>query len=97
MKRTILSFLIIALALSIATAQPIRQSTYETMLKVAEQRMDTMDYYHALEWYEKAYEEEEDRSLLPIIADLHYKLRDYQRAERFFSRVLRREEDNPML
>lgn len=64
------------------------------MIKTAEELYEKKDYYNALEWYEKAYEEREDESLLPTIAELQLKLRDYQRAERIYARLLRRDEDN---
>ncbi|MCB0663985.1 MAG: OmpA family protein, partial [Saprospiraceae bacterium] len=60
------------------------------MITPAEEAMANEDYYNALDWYEKAYDERSDRDLIPIIADLHFKLRDYQRAENFYKRVFRK-------
>ncbi len=97
MKRIVFFFLLLMLSAAALEAQPIRKSTYENMIEVAEERMAAKDYYNALEWYEKAYEEKEDRSLLPIIAEMHYQLRDFRRAERAYERLLRRTEDNEML
>ena len=72
--------------------QPIRQASYETMLKVAHEQLAEYDYVHALEWFEKAYEEaDKPDSLLPYLADLEYKLRDYGKAERTYRRILRKD------
>lgn len=76
------------------TAQPISKSSYETMIQTAEETLAKGDFYNALEWYQKAYDEQTDRSLLPILAKLHYDIRDYVRAERTYERVLRRDTDN---
>jgi peptidoglycan-associated lipoprotein len=93
MRIALIASLFICLALS-AWSQPIQKASYSTMLKVAGERLDTKDYYNALEWYEKAYEERRDDRLVPIIADLHYRLRDYNRAERWYARLLRRDDEN---
>ncbi len=93
MRYILLCILISGLS-SQAWAQPIKKARYETMVKVAQERLELKDYYNALEWYEKAYEERNDESLIPIIADLHYKLRDYIRAERWYARLFRRDDEN---
>lgn len=77
-----------------AWAQPINKASYETMLEVAAERLALKDYYNALVWYEKAYEEKNDDSLTPLIADLQYRLRDYVRAERTYARLFRRDQEN---
>ncbi len=51
--------------------------------------MAKMDYYRALEWYDKAYEESRDAELTVLIADLNYMLRDYTQAERWYGRAFR--------
>ncbi|MEZ5042381.1 MAG: DUF1573 domain-containing protein [Saprospiraceae bacterium] len=77
-------------------AQPISKSSYETMIETAEETMAKGDFYNAIEWYEKAYEERSDKSLLPILAKLNYNLRDYVRAERYYSRIFRRDADEAL-
>jgi len=78
---------------AIAFGQPVNKATYESMLRIANEQLAEQDYYNALEWFEKAYEERNEASLVPIIADLHYKLRDYNRAERWYTRLFRRDEE----
>lgn len=93
MRIALIASLFMCLTLS-AWSQPIRKSSYASMLKVAKERLEAKDYYNALEWYEKAYEERREDELVPIIAELHYQLRDYNRAERWYARVLRRDDEN---
>lgn len=73
------------------TAQPINRATYDVMIETAEESEAKHDYYNALEWYEKAYEEKNTMELAHHIAHLHMKLRDYRKAERSFSRVIRKD------
>lgn len=90
MKRfTLLFMLTIGTAICL-WSQPLNKASYETMVETAETLKAQRDYYNALEWYEKAYEEREEDALIPIIARMHYELRDYGRAERWFNRLFRR-------
>ena len=73
-----------------AYAQPLNRATYAMMITEAESQMEKKDYYRALEWYEKAYEESKDRELAVILGDLSYLLRDYRDAERWYSRALKK-------
>ncbi len=94
MKKSL--YLPVILFLGICTAlpaQPLNRATYNTMIQLAEEQMAKKDYYRALEWYEKAYEESRDRDLVILIADLHYMLRDYRKAARWYGRALRRDRE----
>ena len=94
MKRGCLLSIFTLLTISFLQAQPLRESSYETMILLAEEQYGLKDYYRALEWYEKAYDESSDEELIPFIAEMHYKLRDYNRAENWYSRLLRRDKNN---
>lgn len=96
MRRFFLILGALSLGIQWSVAQPIRKSSYETMLEVAQEQYQLGDYYNAIEWYEKAFEEKGDRELLPRIAELHYLLRDYVRAERAYARILRRDNEGLM-
>ena len=74
-------------------AQPISAVSYDTMIEVAEESADKKDYANAIEWFEKAYKESKDKDLKVIIGDLNMLLRDYKKAERAYSRVLKRDKD----
>jgi outer membrane protein OmpA-like peptidoglycan-associated protein/tetratricopeptide (TPR) repeat protein len=76
---------------TLAEAQPLRNTRPEYALKVAEESKSRSDYYNALEWYEKYYEQTKDRSVALEIAQLELMLRDYVKAETWFERVLLRE------
>lgn len=97
MKRFCTVFCVLTLATLGVKAQPVSGSSYEMMLTTAADCLAKNDYYNALEWYDKAYDEERDPSLRPIIARLHYLLRDYTRAERTYATVLRRDRDNEFM
>lgn len=56
--------------------------------------MAEKDYYNAVILYEEAFEERQDESLLPMIASLHLKLRDYVKAQRALARLLRRDKND---
>jgi peptidoglycan-associated lipoprotein len=72
-----------------AMGQPLNRPTYAMMINTAEEQMEKRDYYRALEWYEKAYDESKDIELVIKIADLSYLLRDYNKAEKWYARALK--------
>ncbi len=71
-------------------AQPVSRPNAEKMLKAAEQSMANNDPYTALDWYQELYKENKDRDVGYIIAQLHYQLRDFARAERAYARIVNR-------
>jgi peptidoglycan-associated lipoprotein len=86
-------FLFLSLFAFAATlsAQPLNRATYATMIKTADEQLEKQDYYNAIDWYEKAYEEQRDYDLAIRLGHLNYFVRDYTRAARWFSRALRRD------
>ena len=91
---TIKNILIATCFMSLSTmalAQPMRASRPEYSLKVAETSEAANDYYNALEYYEKYYEQGKDRAIAYKIANLHMLLRDYAKAETWFARTLLRD------
>lgn len=100
MRHILLSFLCLAF-LSQLEAQPLRgQTTTNQKLETAEAQLAKKDYYQALEWYEKYYKEERDLAVAKQIADLHFLLRDYNKATRWYKRVVERKsrkKPNPFL
>ena len=73
-------------------AQPLREPTYEMKLIKAEELVAEGDYYNALEMYQECYNESKDFYLISSIAHLNYKLRDYERAEKWYERMVERPE-----
>ncbi len=78
-------------------SQPITTYKYDDMLKTADDCMDAGDYYNALEWYEKAYKEVKSDDVALSMAYSYYKMRDFINAERWYSRILDKDEDNIFL
>ncbi len=94
MRNSITLTILLICGASALLAQPIRKAAYDVLLEVAEDQYQKKDYYGALQKYEEAYEDKEDRLLLPKMADLHYLVRDYAKAERTYARFLRRDDKN---
>ncbi|HQU60192.1 MAG TPA: tetratricopeptide repeat protein, partial [Saprospiraceae bacterium] len=89
--------LVLFLAGSLALqAQPIRKSSYEGMLAAAREAYKTENYVFALEKYEEAYEEKEDKALIDTLSWLYFRVRDYRRAERSFARIMRRDKEGEL-
>lgn len=74
-------------------AQPVTQVTYETKLRIADERAKAGDYYNAIDWFDQAYDESRDINLQVAIADLYMLARDYKRAEQTYIRVLKRDKE----
>lgn len=91
MKRSFLGSALVLLSSVVLWGQPLNKATYSTMVAIAEEKLAEHDYYNALDWYEKAYEERKDDETSIIIARMQYMLRDYSRAEKAYARVLRRD------
>jgi len=93
-SKNIFATIIFCFLTSAIFAQPITTATYEMMLETAERSAQNYDYYNAIEWFDKAYAESKDPNLLISIADLWVLLRDYQKAEKYYDRVLKRDKKN---
>ena len=70
-------------------AQPVKEVPAYMHVEVGDERMEQADYYNALDQYEQAFKQEKTEDLAVKIANLHYQLRDYKRAERWLARVIR--------
>jgi len=86
-------FLLLFAGLSMQ-AQPLRKSSREANLEAAEAAVADKNYYQAITLLEKAYEEIEDVSLLPQMAEMNYQLRDYTKAARYYGQLLRKDKQN---
>lgn len=72
-------------------AQPMKAVDYNTKLMVADKAASEGDYYGAIEWYTKAFEESKDINLQLAMADLYILARDFNRAEKIYERILKRD------
>lgn len=94
MQNKLITLSIALLTAFAVNAQPISDSAYDVLIQSAELSVKNFDYYNALDLYEQAYEQTEDKALLIPIAKLHYQLRDYNRAAKKYRQLLRRDKTN---
>jgi len=80
-------------ATTLLIGQPINTVKYADMLTQADERIEDGDYFNALDWYRQAYRENKSSDVAMSIAYAYYKLRDYENANRYYSRIL--DEDDP--
>lgn len=92
MSKHIISIFIFCIISIGVIAQPLREERYEDMVEAADEAYENGNYYFAAEYYEKAYKESRDKDLAIKAAKSHNMMRDYNRAERWFSRVLERDD-----
>ncbi len=93
LKKYILSLVLFSSFASLI-AQPVTTVTYDVMLETAENAMAENDYVNALEWFQKAYKESKDKDIAVKIAGLSYLMRDYEKAEKAYDRILKRDRLN---
>ncbi len=86
-------FLLVLILRGVSTivAQPLNASRPEYILQVADTKFEEKDYFTALEWYTKYYDETKDRSAVYKMGLANMYLRDYARAEQNFSRAMSRD------
>ena len=91
MKKHIVSLLYLSLFALVVQAQPLNRSTPDANKKSAEEAESTNNPYAALEFYEKVYDDTKDKAIAAKIAMMNFELRDYERAEKGFSRIVLRD------
>jgi len=95
MKYTVsLYFIFLLSSMTAVFAQPITTVKYDDMLTQADERIEDGDYFNALDWYRQAYRENKSDDIAMSIAFSFYKLRDFENAERYYSRVLDDDTEN---
>ncbi|MEO6759509.1 MAG: hypothetical protein ABIO24_08655 [Saprospiraceae bacterium] len=91
MKKLLFLIVLTTLATVAAQAQPINRATPEANMKAAEEAVANNNPYAALDLYEKVYADNKDKQVAAKIAKLNYDLRDYEKAEKGFSRIVQRD------
>ncbi len=94
MKRSLFITFLFLFFLDYGWSQPISSVKYDDMLAAADERMDDGDYFNALEWYRSAYRENKNADVALSIAYAYYKMRDFENANRYYSRVLEEDIDD---
>ncbi len=100
MMRNLLTIFCALLFANVLVAQPIHRSTPEANLKFANELYEAQDYYNALTRYELYYEDTKDLEIAYKIAVTHEQLRDYNKAERAYKRIVNKrsvKEPNPYM
>jgi peptidoglycan-associated lipoprotein len=88
----------VLLGATAAHAQPIGGMNATKRLQIAEEKLKIGDLYNALDWFEKAYEDDtKNANVIGKIALLNYRLRDFKKAEQWFARLLTAEVFKPAL
>jgi peptidoglycan-associated lipoprotein len=93
MRSCLLILSLLVCSVVVLQAQPLRKSSRESNIEAAYEKMALKDYYQAVTMFEKAYEEQEDESLVPMLAELNFKLRDYAKAVRYYGRLFRKDKE----
>jgi peptidoglycan-associated lipoprotein len=91
MKKIQIFLVLIFFAALSVSAQPLNRSTPDANLKSAKEAEENGNPYAALDLYEKVYEDNKDKALAAKIAKLNYELRDYEKAEKSFNRLVSRD------
>ena len=92
-RNAFLPLIIMALATGPLFSQPLTKIPYQAHLIKAAEYAEQNNYHSQLEELEEAYKQKRDFSLIPVMADLNYKLRDYARAENYYKRIVDRDKD----
>jgi len=87
-SKLLLVFLLLTGWNILAHAQPLTAIPYQANLEKANEYAEQNNYASQLSELEEAYKKRRDNSLLPLMAELNYKLRDYNRAETQYKRIV---------
>ena len=83
----ILALLLVMLSGSVF-AQPLTSIPFQAHIEKAEEYAETNNLASQLDQLEEAYKKNRDKSMLPLMAELNYKLRDYGKAENLYKRIV---------
>jgi peptidoglycan-associated lipoprotein len=92
MKKSVFTLIVALFAALCAQAQPLNRSTPEANLKAALEAEENGNPYAAIEFYEKYLEDNKnDKATTAKVAKLNFDLRDYEKAEKMFARLVGRD------
>ncbi|MFZ1703636.1 MAG: OmpA family protein [Saprospiraceae bacterium] len=81
-------------SMPVLEAQPFSEPSYEMLLKTAENSAKNHDYYSAIDLFDKAFDKSKDPNLMVAIGDLYFLVRDYNKSQKAYERVLKRDKKN---
>ena len=93
MKHILLPILLFGMTDAIV-AQPLTTLPYEMTIELAEEQFELGEYFNAVQKYEEAYKQIRTTDVALTVGYLHYKLKNYERAENWYKRVLPKDDDN---
>jgi peptidoglycan-associated lipoprotein len=94
MKKLLFIFTLLICA-GAATAQPLSgKYTRDTKIQAADEQYDKNNWHDAITWYEQAYKEEKSQELAYKLGLCYLADRDYDKAERYFTSVDRKDKSN---
>ncbi|HJW29599.1 MAG TPA: hypothetical protein VJ508_10165, partial [Saprospiraceae bacterium] len=73
-------------------AQPLNETPVRMLIETAEKSLAIPDYYTALDYFEQAYKETRDQDIAVKIAGLQVKIRDFIRAEKWYERIVEKDQ-----
>jgi len=91
MKKLLLLINLALLVAGVSQAQPLNTSTPEANLKAAQEAESNDNPYEALDRYQKVYDDGKEKAIAAKIAKMNYDLRDYDKAEKGFSKLVLRD------
>ncbi len=90
MQNKIYIFLLVCFTFALH-AQPVKVSSYETLIETAVEAAENYDYQTAIDYFEKAHAQSKDPNLMVAIGDMHMLKRDYPKAEKVYERVIKKD------
>jgi peptidoglycan-associated lipoprotein len=91
MKKLFILITLTGLSIAVCTAQPMNRATPESNRKAAEKADSTNNNYTGLELWQEVYSDGKSKPVLAKIAMDEYITRDYEKAERDFSKLVLRD------
>ncbi|MCO6460190.1 MAG: OmpA family protein [Saprospiraceae bacterium] len=80
--------IILSLCYTTTWAQPLKSIPAQAHIEKSEEYAENNNLASQLDELEEAYKIKKDKSMLPLMAELNYKLRDYARAESLYKRIV---------
>jgi peptidoglycan-associated lipoprotein len=91
MKKLLFLITLTGLSIAVSTAQPINRATPDSNRKAAAKADSTNNPYTALELWQDVYDDTKEKPVLAKVGMDQYIIRDYDKAERTFSKLVLRD------
>ncbi len=88
MKNSVVFLIMLLVCYNKSYTQPLNEISVDAHVDKANDYKNRKYIYSELAQLEEAYQQNKDKKLLPRMAELAYKLRDYQRSEKYFKSIV---------